>query len=232
MNHQLLSLAKRPPSLRLGDLPCYISFLLVHPPPTLVSHPCPYLSAHLIDHSFRRFVSSCGPERTVQGSRPHKWGQGVSWGYLIRRWQLLLGLLFYYVPMAGPLGSELLWDARRDCLWRRGAFPFCDFGLPRTGSSSTVYPDSLDSLCSSSGISSSLACALGLIWNGFGFAKSFSPTIASQNPTARLFGWRGGFWCSRAYVMADWVLFPYGRQGLFTCPRYAPGVSAYEVHCH
>ena len=54
--------------------------------------------------------------------------------------------------------------------------PFHDFGLPRTGSSSAVYPGSLDSLCSSSGISSYSAWALGLIWNGLGFAKSFSPT--------------------------------------------------------
>ena len=52
-------------------------------------------------------MSCCGPQCTVQGSRPHKWGQGVSCGYLIWRWQLLLGLLFYHAPMVGPLGSEL-----------------------------------------------------------------------------------------------------------------------------
>ena len=74
-------------------------------------------------------------------------------------------------------GQNLLWDPRGDCFWRCGAFPFCDFGLPRTGSSSAVYPGSLDSLHSSSGISSSSAWALGLIWNGLGFAKFFSPTI-------------------------------------------------------
>ena len=27
---------------------------------------------------------------------------------------------------------NFLWDARGDCLWRRGAFPFLDFSLPRT----------------------------------------------------------------------------------------------------
>ena len=80
---------------------------MVHPFPTLVSHPCPYLSARPIGHSFWRFVSCCGPQRIVQGSHPHKWGQGVSCEYLIRRWQLLLGLLFYHAPMAGPLGSKL-----------------------------------------------------------------------------------------------------------------------------
>ena len=62
--------------------------------------------------------------------------------------------------------GNFLWDAQRDCLWRCGAFPFRDFGLPRTGSSSVVYPNSLDSLCSSSNISSSSAWAMGPIWNG------------------------------------------------------------------
>ena len=39
-------------SFPLDDLCCYISLSSVHPPPTLVSHPCPYLSAHPIGHSF------------------------------------------------------------------------------------------------------------------------------------------------------------------------------------
>ena len=50
---------------------------------------------------------------------------------------------------------NFLWDARGDYLWRHEVFPFHDFSLPRTRSSSVVYPGSLDSLCSSSGISSS-----------------------------------------------------------------------------
>ena len=95
------------PFVLLGDLWCYILLPLVHSLPTLVSHPYSYLSARPIGHSFWRFVSYCGPQRIVQGSHPHKWGQGVSCGYLIRRWQLLLGLLFYHAPMAGPLGLEL-----------------------------------------------------------------------------------------------------------------------------
>ena len=93
-----------PPSL--GDLCCYISLSSVHPPPTLVGHPCPYLSACPIGHSFWRSVSYCGPHRTVQGSHQHQWGQGVSCWYLIRKWQLLWGLFFYHAPMAGPLGLE------------------------------------------------------------------------------------------------------------------------------
>ena len=95
-----LFLLPRPPAL--GDLCCYISLSSVYPPPTLVSHPCPYLSARPIGHTFWCSVSYCGPYRTVQGSHPHQWGQGVSCGYLIWRWQLLLELLFYHAPMASP----------------------------------------------------------------------------------------------------------------------------------
>ena len=59
-----------PPAL--GDLCCYIFLFSVHPSPTLVSHPCPYSSAHLIGHSFWCFVSCCGPHCTVQGSHPYQ----------------------------------------------------------------------------------------------------------------------------------------------------------------
>ena len=99
--------ASPPPLFFVGDLWCYISFPLVHPISTLVSHPYLYLSARPIGHSSWRSVSYCDPNHTIQGSRPHKWGQGVSCGYLIQMWQLLLELLFYHAPMAGPLGSEL-----------------------------------------------------------------------------------------------------------------------------
>ena len=40
----------RPPDR--GDLCCYIFLSSVHPPPTLVSHPCLSSSAHPIGHSF------------------------------------------------------------------------------------------------------------------------------------------------------------------------------------
>ena len=101
-----LSGASFPPPLPGRSLMLHIFLSLVHPLPTLVSHPCPYLSARPIGYPFWRSVGCCGPHRTVQGSRPHKWGQGVSCGYLIRRWQLLLGLLFYHTPTADQLGSE------------------------------------------------------------------------------------------------------------------------------
>ena len=105
MNFHLVSLPRHP--LFVGDIWYYISLPLVHPLPTLVSHPCPYLSAYPIGHSFWRSMRCCGPNSIVQRSHPHKWGQGVSCGYLIRRWQFLPELLFYHAPMAGPLGSEL-----------------------------------------------------------------------------------------------------------------------------
>ena len=56
-----------------------------------------------ISHSLWRSVSCCDLDNTVQGSRPHKWGQDVSYGYLMRRWQPLLELLLHHAPMAGPL---------------------------------------------------------------------------------------------------------------------------------
>ena len=58
-----------PPAL--GDLCCYIFLSSVHPPPTLVSHPCLSLSARPIGHSFWRSVSCCGPHHPVQRSHPH-----------------------------------------------------------------------------------------------------------------------------------------------------------------
>ena len=55
---------------------------------------------------------------------------------------------------------------RVDVLGRCGSFFSHDFGLSRTGSSSAVHSDSLDSLHSSLVTSSSSAWALGLRWNG------------------------------------------------------------------
>ena len=94
------------PPLSLGDLCCYIFLSSVHPPSTLVSHPCLSSSARPISHSLWRSVSCCGPHRFVQGSHPHQWGQSVSCGYLIRRWLLLLGLSLHHSPMASLYGLE------------------------------------------------------------------------------------------------------------------------------
>ena len=92
----------------LGDLSCYILLSSAHPPPTLINHPCLSSSARPIGHSLRRSVSCCGPYRPVQGSHPHQCGQGVSCGYLIRRWRLLLGLSPHHSPMVSPCDLESL----------------------------------------------------------------------------------------------------------------------------
>ena len=78
------SLHSSPPPL-FWEIFAVIYPFFLHPPPTLVSHLYPYLSARPIGYSFWRSVSCCGPHCTIQGSRPHKWGQGVSCGYLIQR---------------------------------------------------------------------------------------------------------------------------------------------------
>ena len=127
---------------------------------------------------------------------------------------------------------NVFWDPQGDCLERRGAFLSCDFGLPRTRSSSAVHSRSLNSLHSSSGTSSYSAWALGLKWKGPKPLEPSGPIIALQNHAARLLGRGGGFWCSRAYIMAGWVLFPYGCQGSFVYLWHAPDTSAYEVHYH
>ena len=109
------------PSPFLGGLCCYIFLSSVHPPPTLVSHLYLSLSARPINHSFWRSVSCCGPHRPVQGSHPHQWGQGVSYVYLIRRWQLFLGLPPHHSPMASPYGLESLLRSSSGCpraTWR------------------------------------------------------------------------------------------------------------------
>ena len=61
----------RLPPFSLGDLCCYIFLSSVHPPSTLVSHPCLSSSARPIGHSFWCSVSCCGPHRPIQGSYPH-----------------------------------------------------------------------------------------------------------------------------------------------------------------
>ena len=127
---------------------------------------------------------------------------------------------------------NLFCDPQGDCLERHGASFSHDFGLPRTGSSSAVHSGSLDSLHSSPSTFSSSAWALGLRWNGPKPLEPSSPTIAPQNHIARLLGRGGGFWRSRANIMASWVLFPYGCHGFFSYPWHAPDVLTYEVHRH
>ena len=176
-----------PPSLGRSLL-LYISFSFVHPPPTLVSHPCPYLSARPISHSFWCSVSCCGPHRIVQGSRPHKWVQGISCWYLIRMWQLLLGLLFYHALMANPLGSKSLLGSSRGLLLVIWCLPLLWFW-------SAEDRVILGSISWQSGFPLFvfghfflLGMGLGLDMKWARVPRSFGPTIAPQNHAARLLG--------------------------------------------
>ena len=72
---------------------------------------------------------------------------------------------------------NLFWDSQGDCLGWRSAFLSCDFGLPRTRSSSVVHSGSLDSLHSSLGTSSFSAWALGLKWNEPNPLEPSGPTV-------------------------------------------------------
>ena len=174
--------------------------------PTLVSHPCLYLSARLINHSFWRFASCGDSDSTVYGSCPHKWGQDVSCGYLIRRWQLILELLFHYSPIAVllhlcfPLGCS-------------GKLPLvaCRFLLSwfRFAENKIV----LGNVSWQFGLFSFVLRHLFLLGMGLGFdmkwvgvSRFFGPIIALQNPAVRLLGRRGGFWCPQALIMACQVL--------------------------
>ena len=187
MKSRLVSLPWAP---LVGDLSYYISFPLVHHLPTLISHPCPYLSARPIGHSFWRSVSCCGLDSTVQMSRPHIWGQSVSCGYLIRRWQLLSELLFYYAPMAGPLGSELPLECSRGLPLEAWRFPLPWFWFAED----RVV---LGSIFGQSGFPLFilghfflLDVGLGFDMKWAGFPKSFGPTIyikqAKLKPKLRL----------------------------------------------
>ena len=207
------SLQCSPITLRLSPLLLWnvyyiIQFSLDYPSPTLVSHPCLYLSAHPISHSFWRSVSCGDPDITVQGSCPHKWGQDISDGYLMRRWQLILELLLHYTLMAASL--HLCFP-----LGRSGRLPLvaCRFLLPwsRFAKNRIVLGDMSWQFGLSSFVLGHfflLGMGLGLDMKWTRIAKFFGPTITPQNPTVWLLGQRGGFWCPRAYVTASRVLSP------------------------
>ena len=146
-----------------------------HPGLTLVSHSCLYLSARPISHSFWCSVSCGDPDSTVQESCPHKWGQDVNCGHLMRRWQLILELLFHYSPMA--ISLHLCFP-----LGRSGRLPLvaCCSLLPwsRFAKNRIVFGNvswQFEPFRLSSDISSSSAWVLGLIWDGSGLPDSLAP---------------------------------------------------------
>ena len=146
---------------------------------------------------------SCGDlDSTVQGSCPHKCGQDVSCGHLMRRCQFLLELLLLHTPMVDSL--HLCFPLRRS---RRLPLAACRFFLP--WSRFTEDRIVLGNVSWQFGPSSFVFEHFFLFWRGLGLdmkpagvAKFFGSTIALQNPAVRLLGRRGGFWCPQAYVTA------------------------------
>ena len=162
-----------PPTLRVFSYIIY--FFLNHPSPTLVSHPCLYLSACPINHSIWHSVSCGELGSIVQRSCPHKWGQDISCGYLMQRWQFILELPLHYTPMTVSLHLYFPLGRSRRLPLVACRFLLRDLGLLRTRLSSATAPGSLDLLCLSSNISSSSAWASSLIWNGTGLPNSLAP---------------------------------------------------------
>ena len=203
--HQPLSITQEPPSCfwaspvfgpppPLGGLCCYLFPPFVHPPPTLVSHPCLSSCARLLSHSFWRSVNCCGPHRPVQGSHPHQGGLRCQLCVFNTEVTAFPGAASPPIPLwLAHMAWNLFCDLRVDVLGRCGTFFSYDFGLLRTGSSSAVHSGSLDSLHSSPGTSSSSAWALSLRWNRLKPLGPSGPTIAPQNHAARLLGRGGGF---------------------------------------
>ena len=221
-----------PSPLSLDDLCCYIFLSFVHLLPTLVSHLCLSSSARPIGHSFWRSVSCYGPHCSVQGSHPYQWGQGVSCGYLIRRWRLLLGLSLPHSPMASPYDLESLLRSLSGLplvTWRV-SLPWFWLAEERVVLDSTIWWSGFPSFVLGHFFLLSMGLGLDIKWAGV--PRSFGLTIAPQNPAVRILRRGGGFWRSRAYIMAGWVLFPYGYQGFFVYPWHAPGASTYEAYCH
>ena len=169
--------------LLLWKISCVIYLFLVHPRPTLVSHPCPYLSAHPISHSFWRSMSCCDPDSTVQGSHSHKWGQDVSCGYLMRRWQPLLELLLYHAPMVGPLrsGFPLGCSRRLPLVAWHFVLPWSRSAEDRVIVGSISWQSGLSLFALGHFFILGIGQRLDMKWAGI--AKSFGPTIAFQNAT-------------------------------------------------
>ena len=166
-----------------------------------------YTSACLISHSFWRSVSCGDPDSTVQELCPHKCGQDVSCGHLMRRWQLSPGIAPPPCSYGWPtiLVIFCLGGSRRLSLRACRSFLL----WPRFAEDRIVFSNVSWQIRPSSFILGHfflLSVGLGVDMKWAGVAKFFGPTITPQNPAIRLLGREGGFWCPRAYVMAGRVL--------------------------
>ena len=147
--------------------------------PTLVSHSCLYLSARPINHFFWHSVSCGDSDSIIQGSCPHKWGQDVSCGYLMRRWQLILELLLHYTLMAVSL--HLCFP-----LGRSGGLPLvaCYFLLPWSWFAEDLVI--LNSISWQSGLSMSFLGHFFLLGMGHGLDMKWVEVLRFFGPTILL----------------------------------------------
>ena len=201
-----------------------------HLGPTLVSHPCLYLSDCPISHSFWCFVSCVEPDIIVQGSYPHKCGQDVNSGHLIWRWQFLLELLLHHTPMADslhlcfPLGCS----ARLPLVACRFFLPWSRFAEDRIVLDNISWQFGPSSFVLGHLFLLGVGLRLDMIMGqGFQILWLHNSPSKSYYPAPRM---------RRRILMSSGLC--HGRsslvlrecQSLFTCPRHAPGASVDKTH--
>ena len=203
-----------------------------HLGPTLVSHPCLYLSACPISHSFWCFVSCDEPDSIVQGSCPHKCGQDVSCGHLIWRWQFLLELLLHHTPMADSL--HLCFPLGRSA---RLPLVACRFFLPwsRFTEDKIVF----DNISWQFGPSSFVLGHLFLLGVGLRLdmimGRGCQILWPHNNPSKSYYlapRMRRRILMSSGLCHGQSSLVLHKCQSLFTCPRHASGASVDKTHRH
>ena len=156
----LLPVFRPPPSLWVVSVIIYSSlpFILLLHLSVIHTYPQVYVPSAILSGALWAAVA---PIALSRGHIHIKGGQGVSCVYLIRRWQLFLGLPPHHSPMASPYGLEPLLRSSSGCprvTWR--------FFFPMILACRGRHSGNLDSLHSSLGTFSSSAWALGLRWNG------------------------------------------------------------------
>ena len=150
----------------------------------------------------------------------------------MRRWQPLLELLFYHAPMVDPLGSKLPLGCSRVLPLAAWRFPFLWFW-------STEVRVVLGSISWQSGFPLFVLGHFFLLGMGLrpdmkwaGLYQILQPHNSPSKSCCPALQTERRVLMSSGLYMAGWVLFPYGSQGLFICLMHAPGVLAYEMHCH
>ena len=116
----LLPVSGPPPSLWVVSVVIYSSlpFILLLHLSVIYTYPQVYVPSAILSGALWAAVA---PIALSRGHIHIKGGQGVSCVYLIRRWQLFLGLPPHHSPMASPYGLEPLLRSSSGCprvTWR------------------------------------------------------------------------------------------------------------------